>query len=195
MQLEKYLQDKNIRLIKTAIDSLNHLKAVDSFAVIFTETFLKHPDAGVRRATLRAVVTLIALIPEEKRPQYTTNIYLVLDADTDVETRVLAARTLGSISDQNSRDFLSGAAGAQDASIAREIIDALLAHKSPLSVKALENSADHKSSEVRAYLYKRLIELKASKLGAAARSILQYSLKRESNEKLKSQVSSALQSW
>lgn len=187
-----YLKEKDERVVAYSLESLGKLKSTETLSEFFNDTYLAHEATIVRKAAMGAVASIASALNMEKREGLTTRINLRLTADSDSETRIAGAKALSHIPTEESQVALSTQLQDKDIAFVKSIVDALIAHGLPASIKLLEGAMDHRESDVRAYAYKQSITLKGEGLKKVVKSLFERRLKIEDKEDLKKVLADGL---
>ena len=183
--LVAYLKEKDNRVIEYSLDSLGQLKSKEALDELFNDTYLAHKSVKVRRAAMQAVASIAEVLTLEKRESLATRINLRLTADSDSEARIAGAKALSYVATEESRIALSTQLQDKDVELVKSIVDALVKHAVPSSIKLIEGAMDHRNPKVRAYAYDRASKLEGEGLQKVVKDLFIRRLKIEDDEALK----------
>lgn len=183
--LNQNLNEKDVPLLVNSLDSLGILNSVKSLSKIRVETFLKHENVLIRRATVGALAALAPSLEGKARAGVVSYVSpMIKDPDLEVQLRVV--KTLGASPNEDAEFALAAhfESGTPELTIA--IIEALVQHQSESAIKSLNAVIEINHIPIRQKLYSIATLLKTAQLKSAYKDVLEKALKREENQELKS---------
>jgi HEAT repeat protein len=134
---------------------------------------------------MQAVASIAEVLTLEKRESLATRINLRLTADSDSEARIAGAKALSYVATEESRIALSTQLQDKDVELVKSIVDALVKHAVPSSIKLIEGAMDHRNPKVRAYAYDSASKLEGEGLIKVVKDLFIRRLKIEEDKALK----------